>query len=1142
MAVTMRKFNPGFMTDEELVASFCVRTNEFEAALETLRECDGSANPHRIVIGPRGSGKTCLLLRIAAELRRDEELSNRFFPVVFAEESYEVATAGEFWLECLSRLAGQAPRSEDTPDLRLTVGELRTIRDDKELGDRCLGALLDFADREGKRLVLVVENLNMIFGDMMDAHAGWRLRHVLQTEPRIFLMASATSRFDEIDSPDRALHDLFRIVLLRPLDTEECAVLWERVSGRSRAHGTIDALRILTGGSPRLLAILARFGAGLSFRELMAELLDLVDDHTEYFKSHLEALPPQERRVYLALADLWKPATTREISDRARLGTSKCSAQLARLTDRGSVEVVGGGARRKQYYLTERLYNIYYLMRRSRRPEPLIEALVRFMEAYYSTGELKDFGVRLAQENSDETADFQRPALMLLLKSPALAKHRDELLANFPEDLTMDLTRGMALSSAAKVTAVCAASDVSGTGHADEGPGTSKELDSIRLVLAEAVKLAEEHRTEDALAKCDEIVGRFGDGTSDDIQVSVAEALILKGDILEGVLSSADEQSRTEDVFRHIRSDGSLSPSQLIAQGLNGEAGVPDRLSEALETYDELLHRFGKSDAPALLEPVLMALIRKGIALIALDQPEAALACCNEVISRSRTSDDPSILKVAAVAIFTKGAALLALDRAEEAAPALTEAINSLENSDVPGKIGALAQAHLSQGYAVTKLGRPEEALAPWDTASGMFRKIGTPRASVMAMVALTQKAFTLATLGQIEEALTGFDDVLRQCEGDETPGMPEIAAMALHQKGHVLGKLNRVDEALAARDEFLHRYGRDDAPIFQEMSARSLLLKGELLEESGRQEEALAVLGEAVNRFKESTVPKIRALVANALALKGEMQFKLNRLDEALASWDDIKRLFGRQDDPVLVRQVSAAMVRKGFSLHEANRPTEALCAFDEAMQHMDDHNTKSDAGIRGSAHGGRGFVLDRLGRTKEALEALGAAAQLFEQCENSEIRDLAGLVLVEKAAAEMKCKRFAAALGSSDQALALAPALPMEKRLKARAIRARAAMVVGKSSLCVSDIKKILVTLPEFRLLPKYALQTLMWASVGLGEEQVLELVRNSPSATLLLPLATALQQELGEEPRVAREVEEVSRDIRRELAEMRKQLASG
>lgn len=412
MTVAARKYNPGFLSDDELVASFCVRKSEFMSLMEALRECSGNPNIHQLLIGPRGSGKTTLLLRVAAEIRRDADLSSRFFPVVFAEESYEVSTAGEFWLECLSRLADQAPHREDEPDLRLTCGELRQIRDDRVLADRCIGALQDFSDRHGKRVVAVVENLNMMFRDIAGSQAGWRLRQTLQTEPRIILLASATSRFQEIDNPKRALYELFRVLTLRPLEVEECAVLWQTVSGRPRPPETIRALRILTGGSPRLLTILARFGGNLSFRRLMADLLDLVDDHTEYFKSHLDALPHQERRVYLALADLWKPATTREIADRARLDTSKCSAQLKRLTDRGAVEVAGGTARRKLYYVAERLYNIYYLLRRSRGPVPLIEALIRFMEGYYSPEELREFGARIAVEaatlDDEETAGYRR--------------------------------------------------------------------------------------------------------------------------------------------------------------------------------------------------------------------------------------------------------------------------------------------------------------------------------------------------------------------------------------------------------------------------------------------------------------------------------------------------------------------------------------------------------------------------------------------------------------------------------------------------------------------------------------------------------------------------------------------------------------
>ena len=277
-----------------------------------------------------------------------------------------------------------------------------------------------------------------MFRDMTDPDAGWRLRKILQTEPRIILLASATSRFDQIDNPDQALYDLFRITSLRPLETQECVALWETVSGREPRQETIQSLRILTGGNPRLFVIVARFGASLSFRGLMTDLLDLVDDHTEYFRSHLEVLPAQERRVYLALADLWKPATTKEIADRARLETSKCSAQLTRLVERGIVEVAGGTARRKQYYLIERMYNIYYLLRRSRGPQRLVESLIRFMESFYSPLALRDIGRSIARDALHVHGDMRalyEIALEQLLLLPALAQHRGELLATVSADI-----------------------------------------------------------------------------------------------------------------------------------------------------------------------------------------------------------------------------------------------------------------------------------------------------------------------------------------------------------------------------------------------------------------------------------------------------------------------------------------------------------------------------------------------------------------------------------------------------------------------------------------------------------------------------------------------------------------------------------
>ena len=245
----------------------------------------------------------------------------------------------------------------------------------------------------------------------------------------------------------------------------------------------------------------------------MADLLDLVDDHTEYFKSHLESLPAQERRVYLALATLWKPATTREIADHARLETSTCSAQLARLVERGVVRVAGGSARRKQYYLTERLYNIYYLLRRRRGPDRLVEALIHFMASYYSPPELKDISARMVHDVAGlgtEMRSLHRIALAWLMELPSLAEYRDELLAMMPAGFVTVSGRGSAPADAAPTTAAGMRADDDRAERSQGSPGESAEMAARELFETTAASNVR-NRAEDTVEACDEVVRRFGE-------------------------------------------------------------------------------------------------------------------------------------------------------------------------------------------------------------------------------------------------------------------------------------------------------------------------------------------------------------------------------------------------------------------------------------------------------------------------------------------------------------------------------------------------------------------------------------------------------------------------------------------------------
>ena len=695
MAIATKSYNPGFLTVDELRAMFCVRVGEFESLLETLRENTGESNQHVIVVGPRGSGKTTLLLRVALEVRSDPQLSSRLYPIVFAEESYSVNTCGEFWLECLSQLAQQERSRAGEPDLRRTVEDVRRERDDRVLRERCLGALLDFAEREAKRLVLHVENLNMLFSDMMDPDAEWCLRKTLQTEPQIMMIGSATSRFGEIDRPDRALYDLFRVLTLRPLDRKESAVLCETVSGRALDEGVVRRLQILTGGSPRLLAIVARFGAARSFRTLLSDLLDLVDEHTAYFKSHLESLPAQERRVYLALAELWKPATAREVAERARTETSKCSAQLRRLMGRGVVSDAGGTDRRKQYYVSERLYNIYYLLRRSRGTDSLVGALVQFMDAYYSRSELQGIVDDMVTELGavdPHTRLIYQAALERFSSLPELAWHfYREYPDHVPDDVKAITEEASALlerggdmfENGDLLGALAVLEDLLKKYQRQTTPTVQYSV--LSALVNKGVILVHLDRGAEAMVAYDEATALFEVSDSPELRPAAATALLNKSYLLTSLGQAQDAIDVCDQVIERIPSDDSDRVAGLVANAYFGRANMMEemgRAEDALAAYDELQSRFGPSESVGVLVLVANGQVNKAEILFRLQRWDEALEACEEVSVRFGNHASPRVLQPAWRAVTIMSMVLSVKGRTREHLAACQELLNRLDRHD----------------------------------------------------------------------------------------------------------------------------------------------------------------------------------------------------------------------------------------------------------------------------------------------------------------------------------------------------------------------------------------------------------------------------------------------------------------------------
>lgn len=428
------KFNPGFQTDEEAVSNFIVRQSELRTIVDTL--CGRLEPPRVSVIAPRGAGKTTLCRRVVAEVRTDPAFAARWQPIFLGEESYIVTTPGEFFLECLFHLMEEV----GDPELAVAHAEVLKIVSEDELFTRCLGILRDYALKRRQRLLVVVENFHILLSEQVGREQDLLLS-ALADEEIFGVLATSVAQAAEEDEEQRGLFEGYRLIPLEPLSLDECHQLWLALTGQEVPPERIRPIQILTGGSPRLIHILSEFMRSPSLGDLMGNLNQLIDQNTEYFKSQLDTLPTIERKVFAALLDAWDPSTAKQIAEAARVNVNTASAMLGRLADRGSVIKEPGRGRTVHYYAAERLFNIYYLMRRRSHPSSRVRALVAFMTEYYDRDELVATTAKIVDEacriDPAKRGDYHWAVDEILNRQPETV--RDRIIAQTPSEFLQSM-------------------------------------------------------------------------------------------------------------------------------------------------------------------------------------------------------------------------------------------------------------------------------------------------------------------------------------------------------------------------------------------------------------------------------------------------------------------------------------------------------------------------------------------------------------------------------------------------------------------------------------------------------------------------------------------------------------------------------
>lgn len=427
-------FNPGRLTDEEIELSFVTRIAFFQYIFKKIiAEKTNSIPQHHLVIGQRGMGKTSLLVRIAVELRKRPHCET-FIALTFPEEQYNIDRLSKFWLNCLDALADALDREKQTEFTKILDAEIDSISKGKHLTNNNVYEVFEqWTKKIGRRPVLLVDNLNLIF-DKISKEEQHQLRGILMSKNAPIMLGASASAINDTLDYGAAFYDAFNIQYLKKLTFEESLEVLQNlatITGKTnfeelirKNRGRLGALYQLTGGTPRTISMLFPLIQDGFSAEIQSDLDALLDVVTPLYKARFEELPDQLQVILDAIALHWEPMTIEQLRNVTQLENAQLSPQLKRLVDVGWLQKLDAfEAKGSAYELSERFFNIWYLMRRSsRRQKRELYCLSKFLESLYGEEVEGMAHARLGNKNASPNHAFFDLALADAVKDKKLSK------------------------------------------------------------------------------------------------------------------------------------------------------------------------------------------------------------------------------------------------------------------------------------------------------------------------------------------------------------------------------------------------------------------------------------------------------------------------------------------------------------------------------------------------------------------------------------------------------------------------------------------------------------------------------------------------------------------------------------------------
>ena len=382
------RFSPNQTDPELLEAIFVGREPLLQNVLEKIADSATSGATHHVLIyGPRGIGKSHFTSLLHHRLVRDKKLTESVY-IAWLNEDETTTSMVQLLVRIYRSLCKWYPDEYSAAWLDELLDQTP-----EEISSVLTRRLI--ARFEDRRLVILVENLNLLFANL-GTNGQHQLRTLLQEHPFACLIATSQQLFKAVTDRSEPFFGFFQQIPLKPLSLPDAQQLLMKIAetkGQAAlvqflntpdGRGRVRAIHDLAGGNHRVYIVLSGFATRESLDQLVAPFQKMADDLTPYYQERLRWISPLQRQIVELLCRQHGTVNPKEIARRLLVDQRSIGKQIRILEEIGYLTSTKRG-RETYYELSEPLMRLAYEVKE----QSLLQMLIEFLRIWYRPDEMQ---------------------------------------------------------------------------------------------------------------------------------------------------------------------------------------------------------------------------------------------------------------------------------------------------------------------------------------------------------------------------------------------------------------------------------------------------------------------------------------------------------------------------------------------------------------------------------------------------------------------------------------------------------------------------------------------------------------------------------------------------------------------------------